>query len=599
MKNVYITWHYTTHGVAYLKHILSKFYLLESLPSKIDFDQLDQDELNMTFENPQKNGFVFDKIVYLIAPQKSFDSLSSRRINLKESILDDNLVTDLGLKEVFKDLFSQKGIYEDIESELSYVKSRYPEKYSTFEQTIWRNIHHYSIDDQLKWLRKYSNFKNVYNGKLDVVDLMVNDLRNEKEISDRVFGWLRSESQMNDNIQITINVSLGSTETQVVWHILAEAGQLPAKTRFIKTYDNKSITPEKRFKQFSIKEIQTNLVSSIGSEFKLYRNTKSPSRSLANKKIRTFIDSGFSILLIGERGTGKSQIADKARNPEDLKGPFVSANCASFDEDSKAEAELFGYEKGAFTGAGSQKKGLLEEADNGVLFLDEIHHLSKLVQAKLMKALQTDKMNKMAIRRMGGIKEIKIECRLIFATNKSVPELRNILLPDFYDRIVQHVVYIPPLRETVEDRESDWQNVWSELRFKNNPSVPDEKDLLAWLNRLPLYGNYRDLQKIAIYYNIFNQFDDETRKMINETSAFQYARNEFEKYHSPIIQCVDEKFNFNINHTTREMVADYLFNLQQWAVDKYRTRKSAIEHFRSLGDTVTEKTFCNWKNKKP
>jgi transcriptional regulator with AAA-type ATPase domain len=382
---------------------------------------------------------------------------------------------------------------------------------------------------------------------------------------------------------------------------LSEAGQLPDNTRFIKTYDDKSDKAEKRFKQFSIQEIPTNLISTIGADFKVYSETKSPSRELVNKKMAIFLKSGFSILLIGERGIGKSQIAGKAKERlKDLdityKGEIIEANCASFDDDSKAEAELFGYEKGAFTGAITTKKGLLEEANGGILFLDEIHHLSKLVQAKLMKSLQTDKDNKMKIRRMGNAKETELKCRLIFATNKSVPELRNELLPDFYDRIVQHVVNIPPLRDTVEDRITDWENIWKGLKFIGE--APKELELEKWIKKLPLYGNFRDLQKIAMYYNAFTQFDDATKKMLNEANAFQYAKNEFEKYHSPVVQLETERFNFNLEQTTKQMIADYWFELQNWAVSKFGSRNKAIEHFKSLGDSVTEKTFNDWKNKK-
>ncbi len=596
MKNTYITWHYTTHGVAYLKHILSKFYLLKKLPSeKLDLSQLEQKVLNSIFDSPIQNGFVFDEIIYLTAPQIAFDKLSSRRISYKNTILEDEFIIKQGLKDLFGEIITNDSICYDIDAEIAFVKKKYPKKVKLFEQAVWRNIQHYPIEQQIKWLQQYSNFKNIYEGKFTFIELKVDDLRNEKQISEEVSKWTRQYFSKHKNIVPIINVSLGSNETQVVWHILSEAGQLPDNTRFIKTYDDKSDKLEKRFKQFSIQEIPTNLISTIGADFKVYSETKSPSRELVNKKMETFLKTGFSILLIGERGIGKSKIASEAKQSFDSKNPFIEANCASFDEDSKAEAELFGYEKGAFTGANTEKKGLLEAANGGILFLDEIHHLSKLVQAKLMKALQTDKYNKMSIRRMGSNKEIKVECRLIFATNKSINELHNLLLPDFYDRIVQHVVNIPALRETVEDRLNDWDNLWKSLKFKGD--APKDLELIKWLKQLTLYGNYRDLQKIAIYYNSFNQFDEETIKMMNETNAFQYAKKEFEKYHSPIIQIEKEKFNFNINKTTKEMLADYLFELQDWAVNKFGERKKAIEHFRSIGDTVAPETFNNWKNR--
>ena len=300
-------------------------------------------------------------------------------------------------------------------------------------------------------------------------------------------------------------------------------------------------------------------------------------------------------MLLGERGIGKSQIADESVEKH-KKENFKQANCASFDEDNKAEAELFGYAKGAFTGANSDKKGLLEEANGGVLFLDEIHHLSKMVQAKLMKALQTDKENKMSIRRLGSTNEIKISCRLIFATNRTISDLKKDLLPDFYDRIVQHVITIPALRETEEDRVDDWKRIWNNLKFKVNPLVPLDNNLINWLKKLPLYGNYRDLQKIAMYYNAFQSFDEVTKEMLEETTAFEYAKNEFEKYHSTEDENNNLKY-FREDKTTKQIIADFKFDLQDWAVNKFKGRKNAVTHFQKLGDTVIEKTFDNWKNK--
>jgi transcriptional regulator with AAA-type ATPase domain len=602
MKNIYISWHYTTHGVAYLKHILSRIYQFEKLPSeKLDLSRLEQEELNSTFDNTKQNGFLFDEIIYLTAPQIAFDGLSSRRFSHRNTVLDDPLIKNSSLTKAYKEII-KKFPEHKLSAEIEFLEKSYPELVSEYKELVWRNIQHYPVEEQIHWLIEYSNFKNVYQGKFKVVELNVNDLRDEKQISDEVSRWSRQYFLKQKNFQPIINVSLGSNETQVVWHILSEAGQLPDNTRFIKTYDDKSDKLEKRFKHFSIQEIPTNLISTIGAEFKVFSETKSPSRELVNKKMETFLKSGFSILLIGERGIGKSKIASEAKErlkslDKTVQGEIIEANCASFANDTMAESALFGYVKGAFTDAKDDKKGLIESAESGILFLDEIHHLSKPVQARLMKALQTDEINRLSIRRVGANKEIKVkDVRLIFATNKSVAELRNELLPDFYDRIVQHVVNIPSLNETVEDRLMDWENVWKGLKFKGD--APKELELVKWLKHLPLYGNYRDLQKIAMYYNAFNQFDEGTKKMLNETNAFQYAKNEFEKYHSPVVQLGKEKFNFNIKQTTKEMIADYLFELQDWAVSKFAGRKAAIEHFNSKGDTVTEKTFNDWKNKR-
>ncbi len=597
MKNIYITWHYTTHGVAYFKHTLSAFYQNGIEKDSFPIKNLNQEELNCVFDKTDEQGFKFDEIIYLTAPQNTFDRLSSRRFNYKEDILKDEQIKKLGLSEVFNKIRYDDEICYKMEEELKFIEENYPQKKEYFEKIIWRDIQHYPIAEQIKWLNEKSNFQNVYPRLTPINFSKIDDLRNEKLIVQELTKWLKKYlKKQKEEIQLFINVSLGSNEARVVWHVLAEANLLPSKTRFFKTYDDKTTT-KGRFKLFSINEINPNLISSISDEFRIFAETQSQKRILVDKKMEVFLKTGFSILLIGERGIGKSQIAGKAKEKlkaieKPITGKLIEANCASFDDDNKAEAELFGYAKGTFTGGLKEgKKGLIEEAENGVLFLDEIHHLSKYVQAKLMKALQTDKHNRLTIRKLGGIKEIKVkDVRLIFATNKSVAELRECLLPDFYDRIIQHVISIPPLRETIEDREADWENIWEQLKFGKKEDAPKEPKLMKWLKELPLYGNYRDLQKIAMYYNAFNQF--EFKDILREKTALEYAKTEFEKYHSPTRQNKSIGFNVSPEKTADEMLADFQFQLQEWATKKW-SRKEAAKQLK-----VSEKTLNNWKNRK-
>ncbi len=596
MKNIYITWHYTTHGIAYFKHILSAFYQNGIEKKSFPIKSLNQEELNEFFDKANSNGFKFDEIIYLTAPQNTFDRLSARGKIYKKNILDDDLVNKLNLKELYDEITDNNEICYKIEEELKFVKKYYPKKLEDFKKTVWRNIQHYPIAEQIKWLNEKSNFKKIYPTLKPTNFNKIDDLRNEKLIAQELTKWLKKYlKRQKGEVQLFINVSLGSNETQVVWHVLSEANLLPTNTRFFKTYDDKT-SIEGRFKLFSINEIKPNLISSIRDEFRIFTETKSKKRILVDKKMEVFLKTGFSILLIGERGIGKSQIAGKAKAKldelgENIKGEIIEANCASFDDDSKAEAELFGYTEGAFTGAlKGGKTGLIEKAQNGILFLDEIHHLSKYVQAKLMKALQTDEHNRLTIRKLGATKERKVkDVRLIFATNKSVEELRECLLPDFYDRIVQHVISIPPLRETVEDRETDWENIWEQLKFGKKEDAPKESQLMQWLKELPLYGNYRDLQKIAMYYNAFNQF--EFKDILRERTAVEYAKKEFEKYHSPTKQDNNVGFSVSPEKTADEMIADFQFQLQEWATKKW-SRKEAAKKLK-----VSEKTLNNWKNR--
>lgn len=595
MKNIYITWHYTTHGVAFLKHILSKYYRDgDSLPAL----GLEQEELNSVFDHPKENAFIFDEVIYLTAPQEAFDHISSRRISYNKTILEDELVIKYELKEVFNEIINNENLCYDLEAEFAFVSNKYPKKIKKFKEVIWRNIQHYPIGEQIKWLTEHSNFQNIYNEKqLKIVQLNVDDLRDEKQIADEVIKWLREYFFKQKEIQPLFNVSLGSNETQVVWHILAESGQLPEKTKFIKTYDDKSDLAEKRFKRFSIQETPINLISSIGEKFKVFDEPKSPSRELVNMKMKTFLDSGFSILLRGERGTGKSRIAKEANLITDNK--FILVNCASFQDDNMAESELFGYEEGTFTGGQKGgKNGKFIEANGGIIFMDEIHHLSKAVQAKLMTAIQTKEGGTMEIWKIGSSKPQKVKFHLIFATNKTIEELREILLPDFYDRIVQHVIEIPPLRETKGDREEDWGKSWTHLFGKVNDGfheAPKEPELIKWLKNLPLYGNWRDLEKIAMYYNAHTKFKEETKRMDGSKDAFHYAKREFEKYHSVKTESAltDSIFKFTDLKKAAELEADFKYFLQEWAINKYETRKEAAKR---LG--VTEKALNDWKNRK-
>lgn len=593
MKSTYVTWHYTTHGTAYFKHVLSSFYK-HGIEGAIQRKEESQEELHKAFDTILDKGFLFDEVIYLTAPQTSFDSLSTRRFTYTKNILDDSLVKERDLQMVYKEIIDNEDILYDLDKELEYVKRKYPKKEIPFKETRWRNIQHYPVVEQIKWLTEFSNFKRVYQEQFNVVELPVQDLRDEQQIAKELNRWLSQYTKGKEEEQFIINVSLGSNETQVVWHALAGAGRLPSNVKFIKTYDDKLSTPHERFKHFSIKEVPVNIIQKLSTSFSLFDLPQSIPRKLAQLKMKTFLDSGFSIMLLGERGTGKSQIAQSAQ--KDIHHPLVSANCASFDTDSKAEAELFGYEKGAFTGANTKgAKGLLEEAHKGVLFLDEIHHLSKLVQAKLMKALQTDERNQMSIRPLGATKETKVECQLIFASNKTVDELKDALLPDFYDRIVQHVIEIPPLRKTHEDREKDWNTVWESLKFVKHHNPPEDEKLIAWLKSLPLYGNFRDLQKIAMYYNAYQRFDDELKKMDGAKSPLEYAQREFKAYYSP--KKDDGQWNFTPEKTSKQMIADYKYELGKWAIAQFGTRKKAVVHFKEIGDTVTEKTLGNWRNR--
>src|SRR5579863_387758 len=155
-----------------------------------------------------------------------------------------------------------------------------------------------------------------------------------------------------------------------------------------------------------------------------------------------------TILIQGESGTGKDLIA-KAIHYESARQerPFVAINCSAIPE-TLMEAELFGHEKGAFTDAKAMKKGLFETADGGTLFLDEIGELSPLLQAKLLRVLEDQ-----VIRRVGGVRDMQVDVRVIAASNRDLEKAvrESQFRQDLYYRLAIIAIFIPPLRERKED----------------------------------------------------------------------------------------------------------------------------------------------------
>ena len=154
--------------------------------------------------------------------------------------------------------------------------------------------------------------------------------------------------------------------------------------------------------------------------------------------------SSAPILITGETGVGKDLVARAIhlRSPRSF-GPFIAVNCGALSE-SLLESELFGHEKGAFTGAVKTRRGCLEMADNGTLFLDEIGEISTKMQISLLRVLEEKR-----FLRLGGSSSVSSDFRLITATHRDLPPLikENQFREDFYYRINVITIHIPPLRE--------------------------------------------------------------------------------------------------------------------------------------------------------
>jgi two-component system, NtrC family, response regulator AtoC len=171
-------------------------------------------------------------------------------------------------------------------------------------------------------------------------------------------------------------------------------------------------------------------------------------REVMNFVRRVSASEATTILLEGENGTGKDLVAKTLhyQSPRQAE-PFIAINCAAIPE-TLLESELFGYEKGAFTDARAQKRGIFELADKGTLFLDEIGEIPLMLQAKLLRVLEDQ-----TFRRLGGLKDIKLDLRVVAATNKNLREAvkEGAFRQDLYFRLNVIQILIPPLRERTDD----------------------------------------------------------------------------------------------------------------------------------------------------
>jgi DNA-binding NtrC family response regulator len=201
-----------------------------------------------------------------------------------------------------------------------------------------------------------------------------------------------------------------------------------------------------------------------------------------------------TVLIRGETGTGKELVARAIyQHSERAKKPFIAVNCAAIPE-NLLESELFGHEKGAFTGADQRRIGRFEQAHEGTLLLDEIGDMSAFTQAKLLRVLQ-DK----TIQRVGGKENITVDVRVIAATHRDLERLiaEKLFREDLYYRLSAVVIKLPPLRQRTEDlpdlAKYFLRRFSVELKLEGGSIQPDA---LEWLQQQPWPGNIRQLENV-------------------------------------------------------------------------------------------------------
>lgn len=241
-----------------------------------------------------------------------------------------------------------------------------------------------------------------------------------------------------------------------------------------------------------------------------------PSMATIQTRLRKVDHSDVPVLITGESGTGKDLIANLIHSYSSVATRrFVQMNCAAIPS-TLIESELFGYEKGAFTGAVAPKPGRVELANSGTLFMDEIGELDPSVQAKLLHLLQDGTFS-----RIGGQEEKKINVRLIFATNRDLPEeiAAGNFRQDLYYRISVVTIQVPPLRERVEDIPLlvgyFHQKHCEKLNCRTAPLSPDA------IQKLQCYhwpGNIRQLENLVKRYVVLGTEDSILSELVEHDS---------------------------------------------------------------------------------
>lgn len=273
------------------------------------------------------------------------------------------------------------------------------------------------------------------------------------------------------------------------------------------------------------------------------------------REIESVAQSNASVIITGESGTGKELVARAIHSNSPRKFfPLVSVHCGALSE-SLLESELFGHEKGAFTGAIYNRKGRFEMADNGTIFLDEIATISSKMQVELLRVLESK-----SFVRVGGNKEIKSDFRVICATNRDLKTMveNGAFREDLYYRLNVVNINVPPLRERTEDIP-----LLTEYFIKkycttmNRPLMTIEPAALKRLEEFPFPGNIRELENMIERAIVVGNGKKITLKDLpigktEYTPSFE-SLGDIEKNH---VEQILNKYNWNISATAKALKVD-------------------------------------------
>jgi len=289
--------------------------------------------------------------------------------------------------------------------------------------------------------------------------------------------------------------------------------------------------------------------------------------------IKSIAESKSTVLIYGETGTGKELIARSIHNISKREGEFIPVACAALPE-TLLEAELFGYEKGAFTDAKEKRVGKLELANNGTLFLDEIGDMDMKIQVDLLRFLQDKK-----IRRLGGKDLISLDVRVVAATNKDLKKLvkESKFREDLFYRLNVIKINLPTLIERKEDIPLLIYHFIEKYNIENNKQIKEiSEEALNILTNYNYPGNIRELENIIEHAVVVSKSNlikgDDLPDYIKEKEEIfkeDLSLEELERRH---MKTILNKYNFNIQKSAEILGIDRVTLYRK--IDKYNIRKT-------------------------
>ncbi|ALC88571.1 transcriptional regulator [Bacillus sp. FJAT-18017] len=319
--------------------------------------------------------------------------------------------------------------------------------------------------------------------------LVIMDIRMPNKDGMEAFREIR---EFDKDINVIMMTAFAAVETAV------EAMRNGAYDYIIKPFNNDEvkILVKRALQVQNLKEEVQVLHRELSNNYRLDKLlTNSPKMMQLYKVIGKVAQTNASVLITGESGTGKELAANTIHyNSQRMKGPFIKINCGALPE-GLLESELFGHEKGAFTGAVQRKPGRFELAEGGTIFLDEIGEVSQALQVKLLRVLQEHEFE-----RVGGTQTIKADFRVIAATNRNLLSMieNGEFREDLYYRLNVVPLEIPPLRERKEDIKLLANFFLQKFSQENNKEIVTfDEDALKLLEEYTWPGNVRELSNIV------------------------------------------------------------------------------------------------------